>query len=90
MDYEAIDRHMSSWIVTCVKNRTRFYLTDDGVASDILSRARVFRWNEDAAREARASREEIPWSGFAWSASRVAEEMANEGKPVGDRGRQCR
>ena len=66
MDYEAIDRTMSSYVVTAVKNGTRFYLTDDGLASDILSHARQLRW-EDSARElARLSNQEYPWHGFTW------------------------
>jgi len=82
MDYEATDRLMSSWHVSCLHNGTRFYLTDDGVASDIRSNAAVFRYldrAEFAARKARMERSKsgaYSWIGFDWGAFSVAEAMA--------------
>ena len=66
MDYEAIDREMSSYVVSTVKNGTRFYLTDDGVASDRLSNARHVRWEEHAWEVARSANQEYAWHGFTW------------------------
>lgn len=46
MDYDAIDRDMSSWVVTCIKNGTRFWIADNEAetATDIWSRARRYRY----------------------------------------------
>lgn len=68
MDYEAIDREMSRWLVSCEKNGTRFYLTDEGTASDILSRARRYRDIAAAEVSADGARLERAWSGFDWQA----------------------
>jgi hypothetical protein len=66
MDYEATDREMSQWLVVALKNGTRFFLTDGGNATDMLVRARRFRyfdWAHDAAKRASA---EYAWRGFDW------------------------
>lgn len=73
MDYNAIDRDMSSWVVSCVRNGTRFYLTEQKVASDILSRAARFRYNVIAAKVADLERDEKAWEGFDWQAMSVPE-----------------
>lgn len=54
MDYEAMDKQMSSWVVTGTLYNTRFYLTSDGLFSDILSHARLFRWRDQAETQAQA------------------------------------
>ena len=73
MDYEAIDRDMSSWLVTSTRNNTRFFLTDDGVATDILSRARRYRWYDIAEEAATRANDEYAWQGFDWFAMSVPE-----------------
>jgi hypothetical protein len=71
-DYEAIDRYMSSWAVSCVRNGTRFYLTDEGLASDLPRRAAVYRWEDQAMRAAADAKAEKAWRGFAWEPIRTA------------------
>lgn len=73
MDYEATDRYMSSWVVTCTKNETRFFLTDDGLASDILSRAAIYRWADKAEQAAIEANAEKAWDGFLWEEISVPE-----------------
>lgn len=82
MDYEAIDRDMSSWTVSCVKRGTRFYLTDTGVATDILSRANRWRWRDEAGVAADFARQERAWSGFRWRAFSVAQAMGETRRAV--------
>ncbi len=77
MDYEATDRFMSSWVVSCTLNGTRFYLTDERLASDMLSRAKVYRWEDEAAEAATSSLLEAAWGpAFTWRPLRVAEAAA--------------
>lgn len=84
MDYDSTDRYMSSWVVSCVHNGTRFYLTDDGMASDRLDRAYTARWEDTAYRTAESAKDERHaadgspvWAGFDWQPVRVAEVMAS-------------
>lgn len=74
MDYEAIDRDMSSWVVSCVKETTRFYITDGDLATDIPSHARRYRWLDQAEKAAaQASKEfSVGASGMDWEPVRVA------------------
>ena len=46
--YEAIDRDMSSWTLACTHNGVRFFLSEDAAYTDLLSRARRFRWRDEA------------------------------------------
>lgn len=78
MDYEAIDRNMSSWVVNAYKNQTRFYLTEYGLASDILSHAKRYRWQDEAEAAAQLSRQEYVWQGFDWQPRSVAESMGDD------------
>jgi hypothetical protein len=78
MDYDAIDREMSSWIVTCVKNATRFYLTPENCATDIRGRANLYRWENQAANAVDAANSEYSWQGFHWYAMPLAEAMAEK------------
>ena len=59
-----------------VKNGTRFYLTEDGYASDIRSRAQVYRWEDQAEAVAAAACSEQGWQGFCWTPIRTAEDLA--------------
>ena len=79
MDYEAEDRYMSSWVVTCRHNGTRFYLTDEDLATDMLSNARVFRWEDEAREVATSARYGYEWRGeFRWKESRTARELSRK------------
>lgn len=42
--FEDTDRDMSSWVLSCVHNGYRFFLSDSGTYTDILGNARRFRW----------------------------------------------
>lgn len=78
MDYEAIDQDMSSWVVsTFYKGWTRFYLTDEGLGTDILSRAQRYRWIDQAEEAAHAAKQEYAWHGFDWAPRSVAESMGD-------------
>lgn len=76
MDYEATDRYMSCWVVTCEHNGTRFYLTHEGLSTDILSHAMLHRWEDKAQATADAAKVEQAWRGFAWGPMSVAEAVA--------------
>jgi hypothetical protein len=76
MDYQAIDRDMSSWLVSCVVKGTRFYLTDELLATDISYRAKRYRWEDEAKGEALYQRGENWGPEFKWAARRVAQDMA--------------
>ena len=73
MDHEAIDREMSSWLISCVKNGTRFYLTGEGIGTDIRSRAAVYRYLDKAETIALLARTEEAWRGFDWRATSIPE-----------------
>ena len=67
MDYEAIDKEMSMWLVTCVNGKTRFFLTPERTATDLLSRAERFSDRDKALQVAVEERQEAAWhGGFAW------------------------
>lgn len=71
MDYEAFDRDAVQYLVSCVLNGTRFYLTDEGMASDIQGRARRFRHYGEADAVAAEERKDYAWRGQAkWTAVR--------------------
>lgn len=72
MDYEATDRDMASWVVSCVHNGTRFYLTIEGTATDIPARANTWRWQDQADTAAHDARGEYAWQGYDWQPMRVA------------------
>ena len=69
MDYEAIDREMSAWVVTSKMRTTRFFLTDEGLPTDIISRARLFSTYDRADIAAESANQEKTWAdgGFDWS-----------------------
>ena len=73
MDYAAIDREMSSYLVTSRKNGTRFYLTEEGFATDMLSRAVRVHWQDWAEQMATQANAEKAWRGFRWTVVSVAE-----------------
>jgi hypothetical protein len=81
MDYEAIDRDMSSYVVTSKKQTTRFFLTDEGLATDIPSRAKRFRWLDLAEKAADEANHDPGWRGFKWKPMSVAEMMATRKNP---------
>lgn len=70
--FESTDRDMSSWVLTCEHNGTRFFVNDEGTYTDMLSRARRFRWADQA--EACAS-EMNAEPGFALEPMGVPEAM---------------
>ena len=70
MDYEAFDRDVIQYYVCCVKNGTRFYLTDRNTASDIQENARRYRDATDAHIAAIQARHDIDWARFDWHATR--------------------
>ena len=78
MDYESIDREMSTWLVSCKMGTTRFFLTPEETATDILSRAARFRWFDQANDAAGIQREASAWQGgFDWQPiSRPAASLA--------------
>ena len=65
MDYEAIDREMSQWLVVARKNGTRFFLTGDETASDRLCRAQRYPTFQAAETAAVNSNSHAAWEGFA-------------------------
>lgn len=77
-DYEAIDRDMSSWVVSAKKKRTFFYLTGEGLATDALSRAARYRWADQADAAANIATQDPAWSGFRWIAASVPECFARK------------
>lgn len=72
MDYEAIDKDMSSYVISCRLRTTTLFLTDEGVATDILGRARRRQRLARAGDAAIQAMREKAWRGFEWSARRVA------------------
>jgi len=67
MDYEAIDREMSKWLVSCTRGKVRFFLTPEGTATDRLDRAARFNDRDAALKAALREREDYAWRGmFAW------------------------
>jgi hypothetical protein len=74
MDFEAIDREMSCWVVTNLRDGTRFYIADNEseTATDIWSRAKRFRWHDQAQRAASEANRSM-FSG--WAAISVPQAM---------------
>jgi hypothetical protein len=68
-EHDAGDRYMSGWVATCEHGGTRFFVTDDGVFTDMINRAAWRRWASEA--DAVASGAAVP--GFPMAAERVAE-----------------
>lgn len=67
MDYEAIDRNMSSYALTCQKGSTRFFLSTSNTATDIWDRAAIFRWQDEAQKCADVQNAQVAWRGFDWT-----------------------
>lgn len=74
MDYEAIDREMSCWIVTRLHNGTRFYISDTEYegATDIWERARRFRYPDMAEAAAGRASNDFGWT---WQVASVPEAL---------------
>jgi len=53
-------------VITCLRKGTRFYLTAEGVASDIPSRAAEYPDMTAAALAAGRARTEPAWAEFPW------------------------
>ena len=68
MDYEAIDREMSCWLVSCVYKDVKFYLQDSGLPTDILNLAARYRWKDQAEAAASEARANKAWRDFDWKA----------------------
>lgn len=57
-------------VVTTVHNGTRFYITDDGFATDIPGRAGNFNYSYDAQNECnRQNLDSRQWLGIKWHVS---------------------
>lgn len=74
-EFESIDRHMSCHVVTTVHQGTRFYIADNEAetATDILSRAKMYRWADQA--EDAAKRAETEFASWFWEPMMVPEAM---------------
>lgn len=87
MDYEAIDKEMSSFVVTSRTDMVtrRFYLTDEGLATDITSRARRFRYEDQAQKVADIENEDPAWGKgrFDWKVISVPEMKLMDGMEDG-------
>ena len=68
MSHESIDKEMSQWLVSCEHKGTRFFLTPEHTATDILERAARFRDRDLALYAAVTEREAPAWAGrFSWT-----------------------
>lgn len=83
MDYEATDRYMSSWVVTCVRLGTRYYLADNDAetATDIWKLARIYRYRDLAEETAERVNQE-PGFAFGWTVKSVPSAMCDRYKPA--------
>lgn len=82
MDFDATDRYMSGWVISCVKGTVRFFVTDEGLPTDMLSRAAWYRWEADAREDATTTRNQWARSGergFDWQPMRTAEALSLKG-----------
>ena len=75
MDYEAIDKDMSSWVVTTTRLTVRFYLGEHGLGTDILSHATRYRYHDLADQAAKSANLEYAWKGFTWEPMSVPEAL---------------
>ena len=75
MDYEAIDREMSCYVVTSVKNGVRLFLTDQGLGTDMLSLAKRYRYDGLAQDAANSANQEYAWRGFTFVTMSVPEAL---------------
>ena len=67
MDYTAIDHEASSFVLTARKSGTRFFVSEEGLATDIPGNARRFRYLDHAEGEALEANNDNRWTGFTWS-----------------------
>jgi hypothetical protein len=66
MNYDKQDGE--SWVVTAIVNKTRFFLTDEGHATDRLSRARIVRYLDNAQTLAASENNSTAWGvAFDWA-----------------------
>ena len=83
MDFEAIDRDMSCWVVTTMHQGVRFYISDNEAetATDILSNAKRYRfWDQAKEAAERAERELTSWF---WEPKSVPAALAeDEPRPI--------
>lgn len=57
-------------VVTTTLNGARFFITDDGLATDIPGRAANFDYSYDAQNEAnRQNLDSVQWLGIKWHAA---------------------
>lgn len=49
---------------------------DENLSTDMLARARRFRWEDQAQEAALQARDEYAWRGFNWQPRRVAQVLA--------------
>ena len=63
MDFEAIDKDMSSWVVAGKARSTILFATDIGL-TDMLPRAQRFRWMDEAQSVANALNADRFCAGF--------------------------
>jgi len=66
MDYEAIDRDMSSYVIACEYNGVRFYIGNNGLGTDMLTLARRYRWRDQAEVAVQEAQTDRAWIGFRW------------------------
>ena len=71
-----MDWAMFSWVVTCVFNGSRLYLTPRDTATYAFKRAMQWRFQDNAEYVAAHARQDQVWRGFNWQAASVAAEMA--------------
>lgn len=62
--WEDTDRYASTAVVTATLNGTRVYLNEEGTATDIKSRAKLFRDYADASIRARRENADGTWWGY--------------------------
>ena len=79
MDYEAINREMSCYVVTSVRNGVRFFLTDQNLPTDILSRAKMYRDADLAYAAAQVATREYTWKRYTFTVMSVPQAKV-EGK----------
>lgn len=80
MNYDAIDREMSCWVVTCIKLGTRFWIADNEAetATDIWSLARRYRYLDLAEAAAERAREDFTFGD--WAAMSVPEAITRRAR----------
>ena len=75
-DYADTDRYMSSWVVRCVRNGVKHYISDNEseTATDMFKNARVYRFWDHAEGASVAANAE-PGFAFGWEPVMVPQAM---------------